>query len=152
MLRDQNDLNDDKLHQIGGSILHKPSGLGIFGQYTHEDAGGTVSIFVGFDGNSVDGFDAVSFNIDTPEANTWYIKPFWRKVWGSMNGVGLGSLGATTLYGEWGQYNDQFNAFGGRLCGTFDNSFGTNIDNFCNSVSVCPPHSSCGCLCHGLGS
>ena len=40
----------------------------------------------------------------------WYVKPFWRKVWGSMNGVGLGSLGATTFYGEYGQYNDQFDA------------------------------------------
>ena len=27
----------DNLHQIGGSILHKPSGFGIFGQYTHEE-------------------------------------------------------------------------------------------------------------------
>ena len=33
---DFNSLENDKLHQIGGSILHKPSGLGIFGQYTHE--------------------------------------------------------------------------------------------------------------------
>ena len=41
-----------------------------------------------------------------------------------MNGVGLGSLGATTLFGEYGQYNDQFNAFGGGLCNAFDDSFG----------------------------
>ena len=33
---DVNTLSNDNLHQIGGSILHKPSGLGIFGQYTHE--------------------------------------------------------------------------------------------------------------------
>ena len=52
-----------------------------------------------------------------------------------MNGVGLGSLGATTIFGEWGQYNDQFNAFGGGLCDAFDNSFGTNIDAFCNTSS-----------------
>ena len=45
-----------------------------------------------------------------------------------MNGVGLGSLGATTLFGEYGQYNDQFNAGAGGLCGAFDGSFGTNID------------------------
>ena len=54
--------------------------------------------------------------ISNPETNTWYVKPFWRKVWGSMNGVGLGSLGATTLYGEYGQYNDQFKAGLGGLC------------------------------------
>ena len=73
--------------------------------------------------------------ISNPETNTWYVKPFWRKVWGSMNGVGLGSLGATTLYGEYGQYNDQFQAGLGGLCGTFDGSSGTNIDTFCNTVS-----------------
>ena len=37
---DQNSLHNDNLHQIGASILHKPSGLGIFGQYTHEETGG----------------------------------------------------------------------------------------------------------------
>ena len=52
-----------------------------------------------------------------------------------MNGVGLGSLGATTLYGEYGQYNDQFMQRAGGLCGAFDGSFGTNIDTFCNTVS-----------------
>ena len=55
-----------------------------------------------------------------------------------MNGVGLGSLGATTLFGEYGQYNDQFNAGGGGLCERFDGSFGTNIDDFCNTVSFSP--------------
>ncbi len=38
--------------------------------------------------------------ISNPETNTWYVKPFWRKNWSP--------LGATTLYGEYGQYNDQF--------------------------------------------
>ena len=70
------------------------------------------------------------FRISNPETNTWYVKPFWRKVWGSMNGVGLGSLGATTLYGEYGQYNDQFNARSSVGCAsTFDDSFGTSIDH-----------------------
>ena len=96
----------DDLHQIGGSILHKPSGLGIFGQYTHEATGGGDEFF-GFANGLVDrGFDIDEENflrISNPETNTWYVKPFLsgRKVWGSMNGVGLGSLGATTLYGEY---------------------------------------------------
>ena len=42
------------------------------------------------------------------DTDVWYVKPFWRKTWGAMNGVGLGALGATTFYGEFGQYNDQF--------------------------------------------
>ena len=37
--------SNDNLHQIGGSILHKPSGLGIFGQYTHESTGGEHDFF-----------------------------------------------------------------------------------------------------------
>ena len=36
-----------------------------------------------------------------------------------MNGVGLGSLGATTLYGGWGQYEDQFAGAGGGVCESF---------------------------------
>ena len=40
-----NSLENAKLHQIGGSILHKPSGLGIFGQYTHESTGGGDDFF-----------------------------------------------------------------------------------------------------------
>ena len=135
--QDQDSLNDGKLHQIGGSIMHKPSGLGIFGQYAKEETGGSNSIFVGFDGSTAPGgsLDEVFVNINTPDTDTWYVKPFWRKVW-SMNGVGLGSLGATTIFGEWGQYNDQFNAFGGGLCDAFENSFGTNIESFCNTVNI----------------
>ena len=43
-----------------------------------------------------------------PDSDVWYVKPFWRKTWGAANGVGLGTLGATTFYGEYGQYDDQF--------------------------------------------
>jgi hypothetical protein len=42
-------------------------------------------------------------------------------------------VGATTLFGEYGQFNDQFSATGGSLCGAFDGLFGTSIDYFCNS-------------------
>jgi hypothetical protein len=124
---DQDSLHNDQLHQIGASILHKPSGLGIFGQYTHEETGGHSSNFLGFD-SLIIGSDPVFFNISTPTAETWYLKPFWRKTWSP--------IGATTIFGEYGQYNDQFNAFGGGLCDTFDNSFGTNIDKFCNTFSA----------------
>jgi hypothetical protein len=128
--QDVDTLSNANLHQIGGSILHKPSGLGIFGQYTHEATGGGEEFDV------PDRFDSEvrAFRINNPETNTWYVKPFWRKVWGSMNGVGLGSLGATTLYGEYGRYNDQFQA-GQGLCESFEGSAGTNINSFCNTVN-----------------
>ena len=121
---DVNTLSNANLHQIGGSILHKPSGLGIFGQYTHESTGGGDEFFGSADDFRRSDFDSgrasAFLRISNPETNTWYVKPFWRKNWSP--------LGATTLYGEYGQYNDQFQAGAGGLCGTFDGSFGTNID------------------------
>jgi hypothetical protein len=44
-----------------------------------------------------------------------------------MNGVGLGSLGATTIFGEFGRYEDQFDPFGGDICGAFAGLDGTTL-------------------------
>ena len=49
-------------------------------------------------------------------------------------------LGATVLYGEYGQYNDQFSGIvGNTLCGAFTNIEGTrqttNIGNFCSNFT-----------------
>ncbi len=94
--------------------------------YQWEKAKGSAfANFVGFDGNIIDGPDPVFFNNSRPDTNVWYVKPFWRKTWTPA--------GATTLFGEYGQYNDQFNAAAGSQCGSFDGMFGTNIDSFCNS-------------------
>ena len=127
--KDQNDVREDDLFQIGASIMHKPSGLGIYGMYQHEKARGKgFENFVGLEGNSIDGFNPVFFKNSTPDTNVWYVKPFWRKTWTPA--------GATTIFGEYGQYNDQFNAAAGSQCSTFDGLFGTNIDSFCNSGDV----------------
>ena len=69
--------------------------------------------------DDISGEHRPDFRVSVPDTDVWYVKPFWRKVWGSMNGVGLGSLGATTLYGEFGQYNDQFSPLAGSVCGAF---------------------------------
>ena len=61
------------------------------------------------------------------------MKPFCRRPWSP--------LGATTLYGEYGQYNDQFASNAGSLCGAFDGLFGTNVDHFCNSGNI--PNFAC---------
>ncbi len=136
--------DNDELFQVGGSILHKTSGLGIYalGQWEHPDGSGAAGIGPGgfsFDNpctfpvgscfHLLGGGDPVE-SFGAPDTNVWYVKPFWRKTWGSMNGVGLGALGATTLYGEYGQYNDQFVA-GRNLCGDGFGS-GTNVGTFCN--------------------
>ena len=63
---------------------------------------------IGVDGRSSASIDITSTSLDrrrgsftqnNPDTDAWYVKPFWRKTWSP--------LGATTLYGEYGQYNDQ---------------------------------------------
>jgi hypothetical protein len=85
------------LFQVGASIMHKPSGLGIYGLYQHEETGGRVQ--------NLDIFGNVEFTTSIPDSDVWYVKPFWRKAWSP--------IGATVLFGEYGQYNDQFAALVG---------------------------------------
>jgi hypothetical protein len=141
---------EDNLWQAGGSILHKPSGLGIYalGQWERPDGGGASGIGLGsvtFP-NGVDvttippGFicggapcnqgtfslnpgGAPLIGFDAPDSDVWYVKPFWRKTWSP--------IGATTLFGEYGQYNDQY-AAGQNLC-LAGFQAGTNVGNFCNA-------------------
>jgi hypothetical protein len=109
------------LFQVGASVMHKPSGLGIYGLYQTEDSSGSQT-------NVVDPFPGFITNvtINNPDTDAWYLKPFWRKTWSP--------IGATTLYGEYGQYNDQFNAGFGNLC---FRGFGpgTNVGAFCAPFS-----------------
>ena len=126
-------VTDGSLFQVGSSILHKPSGFGIYGLYQREETGGENIIQTAGPNLTGIGTDDFRFErISNPDTTAWYIKPFWRKVWGSMNGVGLGSLGATTLYGEFGQYEDQFGAAEINFCAA---GFGpdTNVGNFCGT-------------------
>jgi hypothetical protein len=62
---------------------------------------------------------------NAPQTDAWGVKPFWRKAWTP--------LGATVLYGEYGEYQDEF--AGGGLCGAFGFGVGglstTNIGGFC---------------------
>jgi hypothetical protein len=124
------------LWQAGASIMHKPSGFGIYGMYQKEDSGGHNDFLVGADFAGLDG-QAVFHRANNPDTNAWYLKPFWRKAF-SWNGVGLGSLGATVLYGEYGKYNDQFSGGAGDICGAFAGLGGTNTNAFCNSGSIGP--------------
>jgi hypothetical protein len=127
--QDLNTLSSSELFQIGASIMHKPSGLGIYGMYQHEEAGGRAAYFVGVEGTGPI-FDSVIFTQHTPDTDVWYVKPFWRKAWSP--------IGATVLYGEYGNYNNQFSAFQSNFCGAFSTSAGTNINTFCNTVGFDP--------------
>jgi hypothetical protein len=118
---ESNPLNggEEEIHQVGGSIWHKPSGLGIYGTGSWELAddanngrcpgaagntpGGDVTVDDtvvqqdnGFSGCLVNGG---SFG-DLPDTDMWGVKPFWRKTWWAA--------GATTIFGEFAQYNDYF--------------------------------------------
>jgi hypothetical protein len=122
--------------------MHKPSGLGIYGQYQLEDSSGRVAAglapLVVAQGASADsngpsglsgingvvfgsGFGGPAVVLNNQETDAWYIKPFWRKTWSP--------IGATVLYGEYGQYNDQFAAGRNFCAGGF--GAGTSIGNFC---------------------
>ncbi len=88
------------LHQVGATVMHSPTGLGVYGLYQNESASGAQS------------------------TNVWYLKPFIKRAWNPA--------GATVLYGEYGQYNDQFATLGGAdLCGAF--GAGTNAAAFCGN-------------------
>jgi hypothetical protein len=126
---------DVDIHQIGASVMHKPSGLGIYGYYQNEDNDGRFLAPYKFASN----FDLVDFiinggttNATIGDGDSWYLKPFWRKAWMP--------LGATVLYGEYGQYNDQFSGIAGaNTCSFFPFLFEgtaqtTNIGNFCNNA------------------
>jgi hypothetical protein len=137
------------LWQVGGSVMHKPSGLGIYamGQWENPDGSQTsnfglsnVSLdSIGIDTpllplpinftlgvNFVGGGTQASFTQQNPDSDAWYIKPFWRKAWSP--------IGATVLYGEYGQYNDMFQA-ATNLCSSVSGNFG-NLGGFCASTPL----------------
>ncbi len=102
--------------------MHKPSGLGVYAMDQWEKAKGSQrpsNNFVRFEAQpflcrcshclsavnidlSYGGGAAPFVKNSRPDTNVWYVKPFWRKTWTPA--------GATTLFGEYGQYNDQFAA------------------------------------------
>jgi hypothetical protein len=130
LLSSGTDTNAD-LFQVGGSIMHKPSGFGIYGMYQAEETGGAN--FVQTAGPNLTGFagDAFRFErIGNPDTNAWYVKPFWRKAWWP--------IGATVLYGEFGQYEDQFGAGEINLCAAGFLGRGGNLGDFCTNNTSAP--------------
>jgi hypothetical protein len=79
----------DNLNQLGVTLMHVPSGLGIYGLYQNEQL--------------------THFNGVGKSTDAWYLKPFIHKAWMP--------IGATTFYGEYGQYNNQMATLSGTdLC------------------------------------
>ena len=79
------------IHQVGASALHSPSGIWAYGYYEHETNSGTKFVGPASDANDND---------------VWFIKTGIKRNWTP--------LGATVIWGEGGQYIDQFTG----ICGT----------------------------------
>jgi hypothetical protein len=80
---------DADLFQVGASIMHVPSGLFVYGLYQHEENNGTDLVNVWDNRGSA-----------ANDTDVWYIKAGIRRTWSP--------IGATVLFGQYGQYEDQF--------------------------------------------
>jgi hypothetical protein len=89
---------DADLHQVGASVLHVPSGLFIYGLYQHEKNNGT----------SFGTLSGIGVNNNANDADVWYLKGGIKRTWNP--------LGATVLFGEYGEYRDQFAGALGNVC------------------------------------
>ena len=96
--------------------MHVPSGLFVYGMYSREDASGTLERNVQHTFQS---------NLTTPDA--FYLKAGIKRTWMP--------LGATVLYGEYGQYNNQYSL----LAGTDVCSGGGFTDAFPNASNKLGP-------------
>jgi len=113
--------------QVGASIMHVPSGLWVYGLYQNEHNAGTQWQGPAQDANNTD---------------VWFIKAGIKRTWTP--------LGATVIWGEGGQYQNQFTGIctgaGAVTNVTFNptcavslnsNSFGPDgTTNFVNNVNI----------------
>ena len=107
---------EEQIHQVGGTILHAPSGLGVYGMGEWETVDkannarcpgfGALSASPDLDsnGNPIVVATSVSGCLvggSLPDTKMWGVKPFYQSHW--WDGVGK-----TIWYGEWAQYEDFF--------------------------------------------
>jgi hypothetical protein len=106
---------DDKLFQVGASILHVPSGLFVYGLYQREEEDGTQFKALAFSNGK-----SRIVNSDANETDVWFVKAGIKRAWLPA--------GATVIWGEGGQYQDQFNG----LCGNSGGGGFGDDGNTCN--------------------
>jgi predicted porin len=123
---------DTETNQVGASIMHVPSGLWVYGMYQNEHNSGTPFTTLNANGQIV--------NSSANDTDAWYMKAGIKRTWLP--------LGATVLYGQGGQYFDEFgNGFcfgpgsspqGAGLCTGFlpSGSTAANGVNVVNFVAV----------------
>jgi predicted porin len=81
---------DVEIHQVGASVMHVPSGFWAYGYYEQENNNGTKYLGPASAANNTE---------------TWFIKAGIQRAWTPF--------GATVIWGEGGQYLDEFTG----LCG-----------------------------------
>jgi hypothetical protein len=111
------------LFQVGASILHVPSGLWAYGLFQHEENNGTdVSVINNGRNDFVDANGrGLSFNNrfggEANDTDVWFVKAGIKRAWLPA--------GNTVIWGEGGQYQDQFAGFAGvDLCNGASNNQG----------------------------
>ena len=101
---------DNDIYQAGASVMHVPSGLFIYGLYQNEQING--------------GNQPIGFNSAADSSDVWYLKGGIKRTWSP--------LGATVLFGEYAQYQDQFSGLQGNQCAGLATVAGTtNVDAAC---------------------
>ena len=103
----------ESYHQAGGTLMHVPSGLGIYATGNWEDVGGASNNCPGALGNAC---LSQATGAALPDTNSWGLKPFIKRTWNP--------LGATVLYGEYYQYNDMYGL--------------GNIQGIASAIPACP--------------
>ena len=126
---------DASIHQVGATVMHAPTGLGVYGYYNYEEIDGDyTNVFTPARDAGVTAAGvpqaAVPANLGTtqglPSWDSFYFKPFIKRTWNP--------LGATTFYGEYGQYNDGYNGVAGtNVCNLF--GAGTNANAYCTGAA-----------------
>jgi len=116
---ESNPLNggEESIHQVGGTVMHTPSGLGVYAMAEWEDVSASNGARCpGITGNVSEntflanttqggaipvggtGAGCLVGGNALPDTDMWGVKPFIKRTWNP--------LGATILYGEYAQYND----------------------------------------------
>jgi hypothetical protein len=89
----QNGRRDAEIFQVGASIMHVPSGLFAYGLWQREDNQGTQWTVENV-------LKETSKNAASNDNDVFFVKAGIKRAWMPA--------GATVLFGEWGQYRDQF--------------------------------------------
>jgi hypothetical protein len=116
---------DGQLFQVGASVLHVPSGLFVYGLFQNDQEEGTQFRTFRFNGNPflVNNFKFRQTDSNANESDTWFVKAGIKRT--------FTPLGATVIWGEWGQYNDMFRGLCGNPGG--DNIFSSGGNTFCQA-------------------